>query len=256
MYAIHRSLRYDRMRRTRYVGTSKGSSAYTILAQGIVLKALVTSRETAFATPFRETMASVVDRTSLTASTVDRPRRNPNWLSCHPGARSVIWASRGAAIILSNNLPTSSRRHIGLYADGESRGRPSLVSNTSLAVRHARGYTPSLRHRVYRLCRRGARVFIDSAQTRPEIPSGPDVTSPRDTILFVAASNSSSVTRSSSLHSVISLEWGDGVLLALPLSVQSRRRGNRVPRTLSSNPGSIFAVSGWGGGLSLFVTNR
>jgi hypothetical protein len=98
---------------------------------------------------------------------------------------------------------------------------------------------------VYRLCRQGARVFIDSAQNWPGIPSGPDVTSPRDSILFVAASNSSSVTRSSSLHPEISLEWEDGVL-ALSLSVQSRRHGNKVPRTLSSSPGSVFAVSGGG----------
>jgi hypothetical protein len=102
------------MRRTRYGGTLNRSiiRASIIPSLGMVLKAFVTSRETASATPFRETLASVVALTCFTAFTVDRPRRNPNWLSCHTGARSVIWASRRATIILSNSLPTSSRRHI------------------------------------------------------------------------------------------------------------------------------------------------
>jgi hypothetical protein len=166
------------------------------------------------------------------------------------------WASRRAAIILSNSFPTSSRRHISLYADGESKGRPSLLSRINLAVLHARGYTPSLRHLVNRLCRWGARVFIDSAKTRPGIPSGPGVTSPRDAILFVAAKSSSWVTRSSSLHFMVSLRWKDGVRLVLPLSLLSRRRGNKVPTTLASNPGSMFVVNGGAGGLSFFVTSR
>jgi hypothetical protein len=159
-----------------------------------------------------------------------------------------MWASRRAAIILSNSLPTSSRRHIGLYADGESKGRPSLFSRINLAVLHARGYTPSLRHLVNRLCRRAARVFIDSAQTRPVIPSGPCVTSLRDAILFVAAKSSFWVTRSSSLYSMVSLRWEDVVRLVLPLSLLSRRRGNKVPMTLANNPGFMFAVTGGRGG--------
>jgi hypothetical protein len=71
VYEIHRSLRYDQMRRTRYGGTLKRSSASIIPSQGMVLKAFVMSRETASAIPFRETMASVVALTRFTASTVD-----------------------------------------------------------------------------------------------------------------------------------------------------------------------------------------
>jgi hypothetical protein len=48
------------MRCTRYGGTLKRSSASIIPFQGMVLKAFVTSREIASATPFRETMASIV----------------------------------------------------------------------------------------------------------------------------------------------------------------------------------------------------
>jgi hypothetical protein len=221
VYAIQRSLRYDRMMRTRYGGTLKPSSASIIPSQGMVLKAFVTSRETASATPFRETMASVVALTRFTAATVDRPRRNPSCLSCHPGARSVMWASRRAAIILSNSFPTSSKRYIGLYADGESKGHPSLFSRINLTVLHARGYTSSLRHLVNKLCRWGARVFIDSAQTRPGIPFGSGITSRRDAILFVAAKSSSWVTCSFSLHSMVSLRWEGGVRLVLPLSLLS-----------------------------------
>jgi hypothetical protein len=111
---------------------------------------------------------------------------------------------------------------------------------------------------VNRLCRRGARVFIDSVQTRFGIPSGLDVTLPRDAILLVAAKSSSWVTRNSSLHFMVSLRWEDGVRLVLPLSLLSRRRGNKVPMTLASNTGSMFAVNGGGeaGGLSFFVTSR
>ena len=91
-------------------------------------------------------------------------------------------------------------------------------------------------------CRsRGTKVSIDSAQTRPGIPTGPGATS-RDAILFVATSNSSSVTRSSSFHSVHavpSMVVGTGVDVSLLY-----RRGNRVPITFSSNTGSMFSASG------------
>jgi hypothetical protein len=119
-----------------------------------------------------------------------------------------------------------------------------LFSRINLIVLHARGYTSSLRHLVNLLCRLGARIFIDSAQTRPGIPSVLSVTSPRDAILFVIAKSSSWVTRSSSLHSMVSLRWEDGVRLVLPLSLLSRRRGNKVPMRLVRHPGSMIAVSG------------
>jgi hypothetical protein len=101
-------------------------------------------------------------------------------------------------------------------------------------------------------------VSIISAQTRPGIPSGPGATS-RNAIFLVASRSSSSVIRNSSLHSV--------VIGAIPLSssetvaeggpgcpAQLSRRGNRVPTTLSSSTGSIFAVSGRAQGHSLLVT--
>jgi hypothetical protein len=91
-------------------------------------------------------------------------------------------------------------------------------------------------------------VSIVSTQTWPGIPPGPGATS-RDAILFVASSSSSSVTRSSSLHSVavdatpsssseVVEEDGPGC------PTQLSCRGNRVPMTLSSSSGSMFAVSG------------
>lgn len=52
LYIIHLSLTYVRMTPTRYAGTPKYCRASTILAQGMALKAFVTSRETAHATPF------------------------------------------------------------------------------------------------------------------------------------------------------------------------------------------------------------
>jgi hypothetical protein len=57
------------------------------------------------------------------------------------------------------------------------------------------------------------------------------------------------VTRSPLLHFMVSLRWEDGVRLVLLLSLLSRRRGNKVPMTLASNPGSMFAVTGGGGAL-------
>ena len=96
--------------------------------------------------------------------------------------------------------------------------------------------------------RRGAKVVIDSAQTRPGIPSGPGATS-REAILFVALRSSSCVTRSSSLHSVVSPEGEDSPVC---LALLSRLR-NRVPMTLASNAGSMLAVSGGARGRSFFT---
>lgn len=87
-------------------------------------------------------------------------------------------------------------------------------------------------------------MFIDSAQTRPGIPSGPGATSPRDAVHFVAAKSSSCVTRSSSLHTVVSPERENGVHPASSLLLSSRCRGNKVPMTLASNTGSMFAING------------
>jgi hypothetical protein len=55
------------------------------------------------------------------------------------------------------------------------------------------------------------------------------------------------VTRSSSLHSMVSLGREDDVRLASFSLLSSCRRGNKVPMTLASKPGSMFAVSGGGG---------
>ena len=207
----------------------------------MVLKAFVISSETANATPFCDTMASAMALTQFTASTVKRPRRKPYWLLCHPDTRCDRWASRRVAIIFSRSLPTSSRGHTGLYAAVESKGRPSFFSRTSFAIRHARGYTPSLRHLVRRRRRRGAMMFINSAQARPGIPSGPGVTS-REAILFVASSSSSSVTSISFFHSTVPVEDDRAYLTSL-----SSCRGHNIPMTLASNTGSILAVSGGGG---------
>jgi hypothetical protein len=45
---------------------------------------------------------------------------------------------------------------------------------------------------------------------------------------------------------MVSLRWEDGVRLVLSLFLLSRRRGSKVPMTLASNPGSMFAVNGGG----------
>jgi hypothetical protein len=104
-------------------------------------------------------------------------------------------------MILSNNLPTSSRRHIGLYPDGEFGSLPSFLSSTSLATLQPRGYAPFLRQRLKRCRRQGAIRSIVSAHIRPGIPSGPGATS-REAIFFTALINSSFViSSSSSLHS-------------------------------------------------------
>ena len=218
----------------------------------MVLKAFVISSETANATPFCDTMASAMALTQFTASTVKRPRRKPYWLSYHPDTRCDRWASRRVAIIFSRSLPTSSRGHTGLYAAVESKGRPSFFSRTSFAIRHARGYTPSLRHLVRRGRRRGAMMFINSAQARPGIPSGPGVTS-REAILFVASSSSSSVTSISFFHFTVPVEDGRAYLTSL-----SSCRGHNILMTLASNTVSILAVSGGGGaqGRNFFITIR
>jgi hypothetical protein len=142
-----------------------------------------------------ETMASVVDLTRFTASTIDRrcAFRHVRVPSC---ARSV---GDYSFLVQKTYWPIRGRR---------VQRASFLVQQDQPRRSPCPGYTPSLRHLVNRLCRRGTRVFtLDSAQIRPEIPSGSGVTSPRDAILLVAAKSSSWVTRSSSLHSMVSLGW-------------------------------------------------
>ena len=109
-------------------------------------------------------------------------------------------------------------------------------------------------HLVNRCCRRGAKVVIDYAQTRPRIPSGPGVTS-RDAILFVASRSSSCVTCSSSLHSVVVVSSkGEGVVLSasrrcLAVGTESRRLWRATP--------DPCLRSGWGAeSRSFYVTSR
>jgi hypothetical protein len=115
-----------------------------------------------------------------------------------------------------------------------SKGRSFFFNRTSFAVRHARGYTPSLRHLVKRCRRRCTKMLMDSAQTRPGISSRPGATS-RGAILIVAFKSSSSVTSISSFYSTVQVEDG-----RTPLTLLSSCQGNNVPMTLASNTGSIL----------------
>ncbi|CAB3224912.1 unnamed protein product [Arctia plantaginis] len=91
------------------------------------------SRLTANATPPRQTTSSDKERTRAIASSVERPCRKPNWLSDKSGpTRDRCWLIR-AAITLSKSFATSSNRHIGRNAEGESAALPGFWISTSLA---------------------------------------------------------------------------------------------------------------------------
>jgi hypothetical protein len=198
------------MRRTRYGGTLKRCSASIIPSQGMVLKAFVMSRETTSATPLLSPASPrppSIDLAEIQIGCRANQVRVPSYgpldgrqlffrIVCPPRPEGILAYTR--TVSPKGVLPCSA-------------GSTSPFSTS-------RGILPSLRYLVNRLCRWGARVFINSAQTRPGIPSGPGVTSPRDAILFIAAKSSSWVTRSSSLHFMVSLRWKDGVRLAMPPS--------------------------------------
>lgn len=122
------------------------------------------SRDTANATPSRETISSVSTCTRLIASIVEHPFRKLHCLSCQSGTRPDMCLRRRAATTLSRSLPISSSRQSGRYADGEVAGRPSLRSRTSLTVRHA--------HRLHLsgVCCRGAEVWKPRPLLLPSRP--------------------------------------------------------------------------------------
>ncbi|XP_076384163.1 uncharacterized protein LOC143262111 [Megalopta genalis] len=139
--------------------------------QGRVLNALTMSIDTAKHTPPRATALSERDFRRSIVSTVDRPSRKPNWQSARSGPTRDRCLARRAAMIFSKILPTSSRRQMGRYAEGESAGLPSFLKRTIRLLLQRSGNTPDLRSPEKRLLSLPPRTLMASNQTRPGIPA-------------------------------------------------------------------------------------
>ena len=145
--------------------------------QGMELKALAMSRDTAKTTPPRDTASPVVRAlTRMMASTVERPLRKPNWCSARSGPISARCPARRLAMTLSKSLPTSSSNTMGRYADGESAGRPGFRMRTSFPVFQRSGNWPLSKHALRSPSSRGPRACKARTQALPGKTATPYVT--------------------------------------------------------------------------------
>ena len=162
------------------------------------------------------------------------------------GPMFLRWSERRLISILSNSLPVSFNRHIGLYAEGELGHFPGFGSSISFDVFQHLGTTTSHRDWLKIESNFLPSTWTASASALLGIPSGPRAVF-LAFILRIAACNSVCVTGAGGWKSTRRC-------LAPGNSLESRR--NKVLSTRSSIIGSSDSVSGGALGLSFPRTSR
>jgi hypothetical protein len=197
-------------------------------------------------------MASVA-LTCFTASTVYRPRRNPNWLSCHPGARSVMWAFRRAAIILSNSFPPRPEGILACTRTASPKDvRPCSAGSTSPFSMPGGILLPS---GIWRTGFAGGEPGSSLTLPRPGLGFRSVPGLRRRGMPSFLLPRRAPLGSPVALHSTPWSRWGGRMVSASCCRYPCcpALRGNKVPMTLVP---CLRSVGGGAGGLSFFMTSR